>query len=61
MRPLRNVEIMYRKHALEIFLSPPAPAAQRQQRRLFERMSVSFVFAVKRGAVSKDVQRAEGP
>ena len=43
------------------FFGDPAPAAQRPQRRLFERFSASFVFAAKRGgAGSKNVQRAEG-
>jgi hypothetical protein len=56
----RNLEIMSHKHPLEIFLSPPAPAAQRPQRRL-SRFSASFVFAAKRGdAGSKNVQRAQG-
>jgi hypothetical protein len=41
------------------FSGPPAPAAQRPQRRL-SRFSASFVFAAKRGgAGSKNVQRAE--
>ena len=56
----RTLEIISRKHALEIF-PDPAPAAKRTQRRLSERFSASFVFAAKRGgAGSKNVQRAEG-
>jgi hypothetical protein len=43
------------------FSGNPAPAAQRPQRRLFERISASFVFAAKRGdAGSKNVQRVQG-
>jgi hypothetical protein len=36
-RPLSDGTIGSRKRALEIFLSPPAPGAERRQRRLFER------------------------
>jgi hypothetical protein len=61
MRPLRNLEIMSRKHALEIFRGTlPLQRSARKDDYLSASARVSSFAAKRGGAGSKNVQRAEG-
>jgi len=60
-RPLHNLKIVSRKHALEIFQDTLPPQRSDHKGNCLSAEGASFAFAAKRGgAGSKNVQRVEG-